>query len=74
MSKEHYKADNRLKNISENQDASATKDDEKLIEVKKKDTSQDKKNEFLVHQKPADEQMHESFDDLRKDNMDQKAD
>lgn len=70
MSKEELKPDSRLENISEKRVESTTKDEEKLIEVKKEDTSEDEANEFLVHEKPADEQMHESFDDIRKDDID----
>lgn len=62
MSKEQHRSDDRLKNVSEKEDASVSKDSAKLIEVKKKNTAEDKENEFLVHQKPFDEQMHESDD------------
>jgi len=74
MSKEHYSPNKRLKNTTENEDASPGKDSDKLIEVKKKDTAEDKKNEFLLHEKPFDEQMNESFSDLRKNHMDEEAD
>lgn len=74
MSKEQYKPDSRLKNVAETDDASSSKDAEKLVEVKKEDTVEDKENEFLIHEKPSDEQMHESFDDLREDQMDEEAD
>lgn len=62
MSKEQHRSDDRLKNVSEKEDASVSKDSAKLIEVKKKNTAEDKENEFLVHQKPFDEQMHVSDD------------
>jgi len=74
MSKEHYSPNKRLKNTAENEDASPGKDSDKLIEVKKKDTAEDKKNEFLLHEKPFDEQMNKSFSDLRKNHMDEEAD
>ena len=74
MSKEQYKPDSRLRNVAETEDASSSKDAEKLVEVKKEDTAEDKENEFLIHEKPSDEQMHESFDDRREDHMDEEAD
>lgn len=74
MSKEEGKQDPRLKNTSNSHDASTSKDSEKLIEVKKKDNAEDKDNDFRVHDKPFDEQMHESFEDLRKDHMDEEGD
>ena len=74
MSNEQYKQDGRLKNTSEKQDASPSKHADKLIEVKKKDTAEDKDNEFLIYETPFDEQMHESFDDLRKDRTDEEGD
>ena len=74
MSKEQYKSDSRLKNVDDTEDASTSKDAEKLVQVKKEDTAEDKDNEFLIHEKPSDEQMHKSFDDLRKDHMDEEAD
>ncbi len=63
MNKEHHKSDSRLKNISEKEDASASKNADKLVEVRKKDTGEDKDNEFVVHQQPFDEQMHEPSKD-----------
>ena len=60
--------------MSSKEDASPGKDSDKLVEVKKKDNSEDKDNKFILHEKPADEQMYESFDDLRKDHMDKEAD
>ena len=74
MSKDEYKADSRLKNVSDKVDASPSKDSDKLVKVKKEDNAADEDNEFILHEKPADEQMHESFDDLRKDHMDEEAD
>jgi hypothetical protein len=74
MNKEQHKPDERLNNVEEKNDASSNKHAPKLIEVKKKDTSEDKDNEFLVHEKPFDEQMHESFTDLRNDLMDEEGD
>ena len=74
MSKDQHKADSRLKNVSSKEDASPGKDSDKLVEVKKEDNSEDKDNKFILHEKPADEQMHESFDDLRMDHMDEEAD
>lgn len=74
MSKEKYKPDNRLKNVADKEDASSSKDADKLIKVKKEDTAEDQENDFVIHEKPADEQMHESFDDLRNDHMDEEAD
>ena len=74
MSKDQHKADSRLKNVSSKEDASPGKDSDKLVEVKKEDNSDGKENKFILHEKPADEQMHESFDDLRKDHMDEEAD
>ncbi|MEJ7692721.1 hypothetical protein [Daejeonella sp.] len=74
MSKEYHRSDNRLKNISEKEDASPSKDADKLIEVRKKDTGEDKDNEFVVHEKPFDEQMHEPSDDQEKHRSDEDAD
>ncbi|MBC7758770.1 MAG: hypothetical protein H7069_07945 [Phormidesmis sp. FL-bin-119] len=74
MSKDQHKADSRLKNVSSKEDASSGKDSDKLVEVKKEDNSEDRKNKFILHEKPADEQMYESFDDLRKDHLDEEAD
>ena len=74
MSKDQHKADNRLKIVSSKEDASTSKDSDKLVEVKKEDNSEDKENKFILHEKPADEQMYESFDDLRKEHMDEEAD
>ena len=73
MSKDQYKVDSRLKNISEKGGASSNQTD-KLVEVKKRDNAEDKENKFLVHDKPFDEQMYESFDDLRNDHKDEEAD
>jgi hypothetical protein len=67
MSKHEGKQDPRLKNTDQTEDASVKKGSEKLIKVKKEDNAEDKDNEFRVLEKPSDEQMHESFDDLRKD-------
>ena len=74
MSKDKNKPDRSLRNLAETEDASSGKDGEKLVPVKKKDTSEDKENKFLIHEQPSDEQMHESFDDLRKDHMEEEAD
>ena len=74
MSKDQHEADSRLKNVSSKEDASPGKDSDKLVEVKKEDNSEDKENKFILHEKPADEQMYESFDDLRKKHMDEEAD
>ncbi len=74
MNKEQHRSDSRLKNISEKEDASASKKSVKLIEVKKKDTGEDKENKFLVHEKPFDEQMHESPGDLENNNSGEEAD
>ena len=74
MSKDQHKADSRLKNVSSKEDASPGKDSDKLVEVKKEDNSEDKENKFILQEKPADEQMYESFDDLRKEHMDEEAD
>lgn len=74
MSKEKYKPDSRLQNLADTEDATPSKNAEKLVTVKKKDTAEDKENEFLLHDKPSDEQMHESFDDLREDHLDEEAD
>ena len=74
MSKDQHEADSRLKNVSSKEDASPGKDSDKLVEVKKEDNSEDKENKFILHEKPADEQMYESFDDLRKEHMDEEAD
>ena len=74
MSKNQHKADSRLKNVSDKEDASPSKDSDKLVKVKKEDNAEDEDNEFILHEKPADEQMYESFDDLRKDHMDKEAD
>ena len=74
MSKDQHEADSRLKNVSSKEDASPGKDSDKLVEVKKEDNSEDKENKFILQEKPADEQMYESFDDLRKKHMDEEAD
>lgn len=74
MSGEELRPDSRLKNIAETTDASPKDDSEKLVQVKKKDNAEDKDNEFLLHEKPSDEQMHESFDDLREDHKDEESD
>ncbi len=74
MSGEELRPDSRLKNITETTDASLKDDSEKLVQVKKKDNAEDKDNEFLLHEKPSDEQMHESFDDLRQDHKDEESD
>ncbi|WP_411274388.1 hypothetical protein [Daejeonella sp.] len=74
MSKEQYKPDDRLKNVADTEDASSSKSAEKLVNIKKNDTAEDKDNKFLIHEKPSDEQMHESFDDLRKDHIDEETD
>ena len=74
MSKDQHEADSRLKNVSSKEDASPGKDSDKLVEVKKEDNSEDKENKFILQEKPADEQMYESFDDLRKEHMDEEAD
>ncbi len=68
MSKDEMEADARLKNTAKEVDSSVSKKgNNKLIEVKKKDSAQDKKSKFTIHEKPFDEQMHNSFDDIRKD-------
>ncbi|SKB28911.1 hypothetical protein [Daejeonella lutea] len=59
MSKEQHRSDNRLKNVSAQEDASASKDADKLVEVRKTDTAEDSENDFVVHEQPFDEQMHE---------------
>ena len=74
MNKVEEKAGHKLNKMHNTEDASSKKDTGKLIEVKKKDTARDKNNKFIVHEKPSDEQMYESFDDLRKDHIDKKAD
>jgi rubrerythrin len=74
MNRVEEKAGHRLNHMHNTEDASSKKDTGKLIEVKKKDTARDKNNNFIVHEKPSDEQMYESFDDLRKDHIDKKAD
>jgi hypothetical protein len=66
--------DSRLKNTAEKKDASTDKSAGKLIEVKKRDNGEDKENKFLLYDKPFDEQMHQSFDDLRDDQRDEEAD
>lgn len=74
MSGEELRPDSRLKNIDKTADASPERDSDKLVQVKKKDDAEDKDNEFLLHEKPSDEQMHESFDDLRDNPKDEEAD
>ena len=73
MNRVEEKAGQRLNNMHNTEDASSKKGTGKLIEVKKKDSPRDKNNKFIVHEKPSDEQMYESFDDLRKDHIDKKA-
>ena len=68
MAKDEIEADPRLNNTSKEVDASiGKKGNNKLVEVRKKDSAQDRENKFTIHEKPFDEQMHDSFDDLRKD-------
>lgn len=74
MNRDEEKPGHRLNNIHNTEDDFSKKVTGKLIEVKKKDTAKDKNNNFIVHEKPFDEQMYDSFDDLRKDHMDKKAD
>ncbi len=50
-----------------------SKDAEKLVEVRKTDTAEDSDNDFLVHEKPFDEQMHES-DSPERNSADEEAD
>jgi hypothetical protein len=63
MSTPTGKPDSRLNNIAKTEDASTEKDSKKLIEVKKKDTAEDDDNDFVIYDKPFDEQMHDSADD-----------
>lgn len=74
MSKEQKRPDSRLKNIDRQVDASHKKGAGNLIEVRKTDSAEDRDNEFVLHEKPFDEQMNESFEDLRKNNSDEDAD
>jgi hypothetical protein len=74
MNTDQNRQDSRLKNTAEKKDASPDKSADKLIEVKKRDNGEDKENKFLLHDKPFDEQMHQSFDDLRDDQRDEEAD
>ncbi|MEJ7778379.1 MAG: hypothetical protein WKF68_02215 [Daejeonella sp.] len=75
MSKDKIQADPRLNNIARKDDVSTSKKGtDKLIEVKKRDNAEDNDNNFVLHEKPFDEQMHNSFDDLREDQKDEEAD
>ncbi len=75
MTKDEIKADPRLNNTAKEVDASVSKKgNNKLIEVKKKDSAQDRDNKFTIHEKPFDEQMYNSFDDLRKAQRDEADD
>ncbi len=74
MSKDEYQADSRLRNVAKTEDASVSKDAEKLVKVKKGDTAEDKENKFIIREKPSDEQMNKSFDDLRENPQDEEAD
>ncbi|HEY1010420.1 MAG: hypothetical protein ACO1NS_06035 [Daejeonella sp.] len=74
MSKEEQRPDSRIKNIEPEEDASATKDAPRIVEVRKRDNAADKDNKFVLHQKPFDEQMNESYDDRRSNYSDEEAD
>ncbi len=74
MGKEQQRPDSRLKNIKEEEDASTTRNADRIVEVRKTDNAADKDNEFVLHEKPFDEQMNESSDDLKNDYRDEEAD
>lgn len=62
MAKETYRPDARVRKGPESDENSPKIDnDEKLIEVKKKDGGKTK-----YHEEPADEQMYKSFEEIRK--------
>jgi hypothetical protein len=73
MSKDEYQADSRLRNVDNTEDASTSKDADKLVKVKKVDSAEDKENKFVIHEKPSDEQINKSFDDLRENPQDEEA-
>ncbi|MHB1176882.1 MAG: hypothetical protein ACYCZO_00965 [Daejeonella sp.] len=75
MSKDEIQAGSKLNHISKKGDPStSTKDMDKLIEVRKKDNAEDKDNRFILHENPFDEQMYDSFDDLREGQKDEEGD
>lgn len=73
MSKDKIQADHRL-NANCVDASTGKKGTEKLIEVRKRDNAEDRDNTFILHERPFDEQMYNSFDDLRKDQKDEEAD
>ncbi len=73
MSKGKIQTDQRL-NTNTADASTSKKGAEKLIEVRKRDNAEDRDNHFILHEKPFDEQMHTSFDDLREDQKDEEAD